>query len=370
MALEDREPEDPRSASAGRRELRQMLVIGAIAAAGGIALALLIDWFPTAASRQAGPIDTLWDVLLIVSVPIFVLVETVVLYCVWRFRMRPGEEDEDGPAIHGNTKLEVVWTAVPAVLLVILCAYAYVVLTDIEEAQADRELPVRVVGEQFTWTFYYRGDGGKEIASSQLYLPAKQHVLFTVQSEDVLHDFWVPAFRMKIDAVPGIDTHIRVDTTERLGTFPVVCAELCGLGHSVMRQSAHVVSPGAFDDWLTQKRQQAAGGGAGGGGEEEQAGGGGGAAPDGKAIFTTNASPACGSCHTLSDAGADATIGPNLDEVLKGKDAAFIQESIENPGADVAKGFQDGIMPTNYGDTLSPEQIKAVTDYLVEVATK
>src|SRR5215210_4958523 len=110
MALEDREPEDPRARRHQRSELRQMLLIGAIAAAGGIALALLIDWFPPAASSQAGPIDTLWDVLLIVSVPIFVLVETVVLYCVWRFRMRPGEEEHDGPPIHGNTKLEVIWT--------------------------------------------------------------------------------------------------------------------------------------------------------------------------------------------------------------------------------------------------------------------
>src|SRR5215203_6690057 len=119
-----------------RLYLGRMFAIGAIASICGVALGLLIDWFPTAGSEEAGPIDTLWDVLLIVSVPIFVLVQTVVLYSVWQFRVRPGEEDEDGPAIHGNTKLDVVWTAVPAVLLVILCAYAYVVLTDIEEAQA------------------------------------------------------------------------------------------------------------------------------------------------------------------------------------------------------------------------------------------
>ena len=99
-------------------------------------------------------------------------------------------------------------------------------------------------------------------------------------------------------------------------------------------------------------------------------GGGGGAAPDGKTLFTSGASPACGSCHTLADAGTTATIGPNLDKFLKGKDAAFIQESIENPGADVAQGFQDGIMPTNYKDTLQPEEVKALTDYLVQVASK
>ena len=320
-----------------------------------------------AASEEAKDIDTLWDVLVIVSVPIFVLVETIVLYCVWRFRMRPGEELKDGPPIHGNTRLEVIWTAIPAIILVALCSYAYVVLHDIEEAEAS-EMKVRVVGEQFTWTFFYRGDGGKEIASPQLYLPEGKQVNFSIQSKDVLHDFWVPAFRQKIDAVPGITTHFRIKPI-KTGTFPVVCAELCGLGHSVMRQSAHVVSQGAFDKWLDGKKQQAAGG---GGGEQAGggAGGGGGAAPDGKTLFTSGASPACGSCHTLADAGTTATIGPDLDKFLKGKDAAFIQESIESPGADVAKGFQDGIMPTNYKDTLQPEEIKALTDYLVQVASK
>ena len=162
--------------------------------------------------------------------------------------MRPGEELKDGPPIHGNTRLEVIWTAIPAIILVALCSYAYVVLHDIEEAEAS-EMKVRVVGEQFTWTFFYRGDGGKEIASTQLYLPKGKQVNFSIQSKDVLHDFWVPAFRQKIDAVPGITTHFRIKPI-KTGTFPVVCAELCGLGHSVMRQSAHVVSQGAFDKWL------------------------------------------------------------------------------------------------------------------------
>jgi cytochrome c oxidase subunit 2 len=348
-----------------RTHVAQLLAIGAIASVTGVALGLLIDWFPIQASEEGKAIDTLWDVLLIVSVPIFVLVQTIVLYSVWKFRMRPGEELKDGPPIHGNTKLEVIWTAIPAIILVALCSYAYVVLRDIETAEAS-EMKVRVVGEQFTWTFFYPGEGGKEIASNQLYVPQGKQVKFDVQSKDVLHDFWVPAFRQKIDAVPGITTSFRIKPT-KTGTFPVVCAELCGLGHSVMRQSAHVVSQADFDKWLADKQQAAA---EGGGGEEAAGGGGGGAAPDGKAIFATDASPACGSCHTLADAGTNATIGPDLDKVLKGKDAAYIQRSIEEPGADVAQGFQDGIMPTNYGDTLQPEQVKALTDYLVEVATK
>src|SRR4051794_41634853 len=102
--------EGPRGSREGAVKVRPLIAIGVIAALCGIALGLLIDWFPVAASAEARDIDRLWDVLLIASVPVFVLVQTVVLYCVWRFRMRPGEEQLDGPPIHGNTRLEIVWT--------------------------------------------------------------------------------------------------------------------------------------------------------------------------------------------------------------------------------------------------------------------
>src|SRR5919202_1915847 len=178
-----------------RAHVGRLVAIGVIASALGVGLALLIHGFPVSASTQAKPVDTLWDVLLIVSVPIFVLVVTVVLYSVVRWRMRPGEELVDGPPIHGNTRLEIIWTAVPAILLVALCSYAYVVLHDVEEAKADT-MEVRVVGEQFAWSFFYR-DGGRELRSDQLYLPVNRPVHFTIQSKDVIHDFWVPAFRIK-----------------------------------------------------------------------------------------------------------------------------------------------------------------------------
>jgi cytochrome c oxidase subunit II len=346
----------PVASSESRAQVRQMLSIGAVASVLGIALALWIDWFPVPASEQAGPIDTLWDVLLIASVPVFVLVETIVLYCAIKFRMRPGEELKDGPPIHGNTKLEIIWTAIPAILLVGLCTYAYVVLTDIEKAEAN-SMNVRVVGEQFTWTFYYRGEGGDEIASPQLYLPANTPVNFTVQSKDVIHDFWVPSFRMKIDAVPGIDTHLRVTTTDRIGEFPVVCAELCGLGHSTMRQSAHVMTRDDFDARLAElARGPAAGGGD--GGEEET---------DGRTLFTDAAEPqTCDSCHTLADAGATGTTGPNLDDTLADLSEEQIRESIVDPEAEIAEGFSPGLMP-RYGDTLSEEQVDALVEYLMEV---
>src|SRR3954467_1971791 len=147
----------------GRTHLVPLLVIGAIASALGIALGLLINWFPTQAASQGKDIDTLWDVLIIASVPVFVLVVTVVLYSVWRFRMRPGEELMDGPPIHGNTRLEIVWTAIPAILLVGLCTYAFLVLRDVEAKATGEPVHVRVVGQQFAWTFYYEGADHKEI---------------------------------------------------------------------------------------------------------------------------------------------------------------------------------------------------------------
>ena len=350
----------PVASRESRAQVRQMLLIGAVASALGIALALWIDWFPVPASEEAGPIDTLWDVLLIASVPVFVLVETIVLYCAIRFRMKPGEELKDGPPIHGNTRLEIIWTAIPAILLVALCTYAFVVLTDIEKADASA-LEVRVVGEQFTWTFYYKGEGGEdEIRSNQLYLPVGRQVNFTVQSKDVIHDFWVPAFRMKIDAVPGIDTRVRMTPT-RQGEYAVVCAELCGLGHSTMRQSAHVMSQEDYEAKLAELQEQAAGG----GGDE---GGGGGDETDGKTLFTDAAQPqACGACHTLADAGSTGTTGPNLDEVVPDLSEEELQQSIVDPDATITEGFSSGLMP-RYGDSLSEEQVDALVQYLTEVA--
>jgi cytochrome c oxidase subunit II len=349
----------PPASRESRAQVRQMLLIGAIASAIGIAVALAIDWFPTQASVQGEKVDTLWDVLLIASVPVFVLVETIVLYSALKFRMRPGDELKDGPPIHGNTRLEIIWTAIPAILLVGLCTYAYVTLTDIEKAQANA-MNVRVVGEQFTWTFFYKGEDGKQISSHQLYLPENTPVYFTVQSKDVIHDFWVPAFRMKIDAVPGIDTHLRVTTKGAPGDYPVVCAELCGLGHSTMRQTAHVMAKSDFDAQLQKLASAGQGGGGGGGGGGEET--------DGKTLFTKAATPApCASCHTLADAGATGTTGPNLDEVVPKLSDAEIKSSIETPDAKITPGYQPGIMP-QFGESLSDAQVDALVKYLKEVA--
>jgi cytochrome c oxidase subunit 2 len=335
-----------------------MVIHGLIASAIGIVIGLSIHWFPDEASKQAGSVDHLYKVLIVVSVPVFVTVMIIVLFSVVNFRMRPGEENLDGPPIHGNTRLEIIWTAIPAVMLVALCSYAWVVLTDIEKPQAN-EMRVNVTGQQFAWTFEYPQAAGKPVKSNVLVLPENQPVRFYVKALDVIHDFWVPAFRMKIDAVPGIETKYRITPT-RLGTYPVVCAELCGLGHSVMRSTARVVAPADFKTWLAAKQAPAPGG------------GGGGAKPDGKTLFTdgNGTATACSACHTLKDAGTNGTTGPDLDKVLAGKDAAFVKASILTPDAQIAPGYQGGIMPKNYGDTLSAQEVDALVTYLGQVAGK
>ena len=343
-----------------RAAVLPMVLIVTISSVTGIILGLLIDWFPTPASTQADPIDTLWDVLIICSVPIFVGVQAFVLYCVWRFRMRPGQEQQDGPPIHGHTMLEVVWTTVPAVLILCLCAYAYVVLLDIEDAKAG-EWRINVTGQQFTWTFEYPEaiTGGEPVRSAQLYVPEGKSVEFHVRSQDVLHDFWVPAWRMKIDAVPGIETKVRMQPN-RIGRYSIVCAELCGIGHAYMRQTANVVSQEDFDKWLESK--QSRGGTAGGGAT-------GGEEVDGKTLFLegNGESTACGACHTLADAGTTATTGPNLDEVLANMTPEQIKKQIADPNSEIAEGFSEGIMPDNYEQLLSPEELDALVKDLDEV---
>jgi len=362
-----------RNRATAKRDVPVMVAIGLIASLAGIALGLAIDWFPEQASKQAEPIDTLWDVLIIVSVPIFVIVCCVVGYSVFRFRQQPGEEELDGPSIHGSTKLEVIWTAIPAVIIAALVVYAWGVLRDIEKApaQANTEMKVVVHGVQFAWTFEYPGlgTGGKPIKSDQLYVPQGTSVKFLVKSEDVLHDFWVPAWRMKIDAVPGITTSYRVTPT-KLGSYPVVCAELCGLGHAFMRQTAHVLTDIGFTNWVSRKNMAAKAPAAAAGGDAGAGGGGTTAAIDAKKLFAegNGTATACGACHTLAAAGTTGSTGPDLTKALATATKDDIREDIVDPQKEIAKGFAGGIMPPNYGDTLSAAEISALVDYIYDDA--
>jgi cytochrome c oxidase subunit II len=240
-----------------KHPIARMIIIGVVASAIGIAIGLAIDWFPVNAAKSTKQIDTLWDVLIIVSVPVFVLVMTVAIYSVVKFRARPGDMG-DGAPIHGNTRLEIAWVAVPFIIVSTLAAYGWIVLNDVE-AKQPQEMHVRVIGQQFAWHFQYLDEPGKPTTNT-LYLPKDQPVKFDVVTRDVIHSFWVPSFRLKTDTVPGLTTHIRV-TPNKFGDFDIVCAELCGLGHSTMRQTAHVVTRPVFNLWLKKEKGGASGGG-------------------------------------------------------------------------------------------------------------
>jgi len=340
--------EDPRIAGE-KHPVARMIGIGVLASLVGIAITLLIDWFPEPAASSAGKIDTLYDVLLICSVPVFILVMTIAIYSVVRFRAKPGDMG-DGPPIHGNTRLEVIWVTIPFIMVSALAIYGWITLEDIEAKQKD-EMVVNVTGQQFTWTFEYPSE---KVASKELYLPVDRPVEFKIQTKDVIHSFWVPQFRLKSDAVPGLTTKIRL-TPDKQGNYEVVCAELCGLGHATMRQFVHVVPADDFQTWIADQKKAAGGGGAAGGGA-------GGAAPSGEELFTSNG---CSGCHTLAAAGATAKVGPDLGK-LGDVDARFIRTSIVDPNADIEKGFKPNIMPQDFGGKLSKEQLDALVKYLLE----
>jgi cytochrome c oxidase subunit 2 len=343
--------EDPRIAGE-KHPVARMIGIGLLASLVGIAITLWIDWFPEPASGSANKIDTLYDVLLICSVPVFVLVMTIAIYSVVRFRARPGDMG-DGPPIHGNTRLEVIWVSIPFIMVTALAIYGWITLDDLEAKQKN-EMVVNVTGQQFTWTFEYPSE---KLEAKELVLPVDRPIEFKIHSKDVIHSFWVPQFRLKSDAVPGLTTKIRV-TPNKEGNYEVVCAELCGLGHSTMRQFVRVVPADEFQTWVSDQKKAAGGGAAGGGGGGGQQA----AGPDAKALFT---SFGCSGCHTLAAAGATAKVGPDLGK-LQDVDAKFIRTSIVDPNADVTKGYKPDIMPQDFGTKLSKEELDALVKYLEE----
>ena len=214
-------------------------------------IVLTVPWLPEDGASQAGPIDTLYDVLAAISAFIFALVVSILLVAVMNFRRRHNDPS-DGQPIHGNSRLEVIWTAIPAVLMVGAAIYSGLVLRDIEESKAGTQT-INVVGQQFAWAFQYQQP---KLKSGELHLVEGTPYLFKMRAVDVLHSFWVPQFRMKRDLVPGLTTSVRV-TPERSGHYTLVCTELCGLGHATMRAPVTVESQASFDRWaLRQRRDQ------------------------------------------------------------------------------------------------------------------
>ncbi|HEX7626857.1 MAG TPA: cytochrome c oxidase subunit II [Gaiellaceae bacterium] len=324
-----------------RGSIIQLTAIALIAGAICTAVALAIPWLPVSAGKEADRIHFAYWFVTIICIGVFSVVASVLIYSVWKFRAGP-DDDSDGPPTHGHTQLEIVWTAIPAVLVTAISILSAIVLAQNSRAGSN-PLVVKVTAQQFAWSFTYAN--GKSYG--YLTIPTGRHVKLVITSNDVIHSFWVPQLSQKQDAVPGQHNSIVVTPT-RTGTFPVICTELCGLGHAVMRSHVDIVKPAVFAAWLKKGSQPASG-------------------SPGLAVFQQNG---CAGCHTFKPAGATGTVGPDLDKLAaeakqanRGALAAFIEESIVKPGAYIAPGYPNGMPPT-FGTTIPPDKLKQLVQYL------
>jgi cytochrome c oxidase subunit II len=317
--------------------------------AGGIttAIAVIPNWLPPSASEQADRIDFVFWYVTIICIGIYAIVAAVLAYATWKFRVPP-DDDSDGPPVHGHTGLEIGWTAIPFALVTSMAIVCAIVLAR-NDATGSNPLRVDVTAQQFAWTFKYPQK--HDLTSNVLRLPVGRPTRFTLRALDVIHSFWVPEFGQKQDAVPGIETHVTV-TPNRVGTYPIICTELCGLGHAVMRSTVIVMPKTEFEAWVNKSGQTAAGGGL----------------ALGKTVFVNNG---CGACHTLQAAKSTGKVGPDLDKLPAYAQQAgqplekFVRESIVNPGAYVEKGYPANVMPKNFA-SLPKAQLDALVKYLVD----
>ena len=213
---------------------------------------LQFNWFGEEASTAAKPIDTLMDVTIVLSSFVFAIVCVALGYALIKWRAKPGDES-DGLPIHGNTKLEIIWTIIPVVLVMALGGYSWAVLNDIEK-EDENALHINAYAQQFAWTFGYPDEGNKW-SEGELHVPVNRQVIFDLQAQDVIHSFWVPEWRIKKDAVPGLATDVVV-TPDKEGTYQLVCVELCGIGHTTMRAIVVVESEEKYEAWVKSQKTE------------------------------------------------------------------------------------------------------------------
>ncbi len=264
----------------------------------GIALTLVSLWYgqnngllPMAASVEAANIDHLFNAMIAIATGLFFLVQGALLYSLFAFRQRKGD-DTDAEPVHGNVPLELVWTAIPSMIVLWLAVYSFDVYKSVDSFsnlgdshmahghhapqvvnvstpgsvtekgttagvslaanETSSSLVVNVTGLQYAWLFNYPETG---IVSGDLHVPINQPVEINLEAKDVIHAFWVPEFRLKQDAIPGQVTHLRFEPN-RLGSYPIICAELCGAYHGAMKTRVIVQSPDDYQEWV-QSRQVA-----------------------------------------------------------------------------------------------------------------
>ncbi len=222
-----------------------------VISSGLVLLLLNVNYTPVKASEEAYLIDNLLTRLLIVAIPIFTLCMVAIIYSCIVFRRKRGD-DEDGPPWRGHAPTEIVWTLIPLSIVLFFAIYGSAVLGDImRTSPGGKELEVKVITSQWNWRFEYPE---YNVTSSELRLPVNRPVMLHLYATDVIHAFWVPEFRVKQDAVPGLETMLRITPT-RLGEYTAYCNQLCGMAHAYMTTAVKVVETSAFDQWVMEQRR-------------------------------------------------------------------------------------------------------------------
>jgi cytochrome c oxidase subunit 2 len=241
---------------------------------------------PDAATPSGETINDVYWVVMAASAVVFVLVEGALLLFIFRFGRRAGTpEDVEGPQIHGNTRLEVIWTLIPAVALAAIAIFVVVKTPAVQAVSDGRGIRINVEAHQFYWQYEYENG---VVALDRLRLPVDTHVTLELTTFDVEHSWWTPDLTGKLDAVPGQTNRLEFTPT-RTGSFDGACAELCGVQHALMDTEVEVLERREFDSWLADQQQAQTGE----------------ATELGQATFEA----VCGKCHGLAGEG---DVGPKI----------------------------------------------------------
>ncbi|UCG25205.1 MAG: cytochrome c oxidase subunit II [Chloroflexota bacterium] len=339
-----------------RKNGRHLAVVAVLVVIGAVITYFLLTaiyQLPEAASAEAGPIDELFTGHFLFISFFFSLIVVFVLYSIVVFRRKP-EDEEPAAQFHGNTPLEIIWTIIPLAIVIGFGIWGWIVLSEVT-AEAPDELVVRVTGRQWQWTFDYP-DYGDVGTTTELVLPVDRPVLLEMVSEDVLHSFWVPEFRVKQDLLPETVTTLRITPTIE-GDYKVRCAEICGFDHSGMLAGVSVRSQPEFDAWLS-----------------EQAGAVANLSPEERGA-NWSAQFACAGCHS---ADGSAMAGPTWlniygsEEMLSDGstvtvDDPYLLKSILEPSAQIVAGYENVPMPANFEELFAAEQARLLESAGVEI---
>lgn len=244
------------------------------------------------------------------AVAVFILVQGLLVFAIFKFRGEPKTAHGRPVPVHGNNRLEIIWTVIPAIILAIIAVPTLQIISELaERPEGDDVMVVDVIGHQFFWEYQYPDLG--VTATNELHIPVDTRIDIRLHSNDVIHSFWVPQLAGKVDAVPGEDNHMWLEANEP-GVYLGQCAEFCGLAHYNMLLSVVAEPREDFDNWVAEQLAPPPAE-----GDPEQ----------GAEIFVQQ----CAACHTHEDTTAVGVIGPNLtDFEQQDQIAGAIENSPEN----------------------------------------